>query len=132
MNILFICQANLGRSQAAMELYNQIKPGESSSAGTAVDEPGQKLSEREGAVNIIEVMKDYDIDMSHNIRKQLNEDMAAKYDKLICMAEPETIPEWLNNHPKTAIWTIQDPKGQDVETTRIIVRQIKERIRTLF
>ena len=71
MKILFVCQANVGRSQAAMELYRQ-KGGEAHSAGTKVDTPGATLAERPGAFNIVQIMKeDYDIDMIHNIRTQI-------------------------------------------------------------
>lgn len=38
MNILFICHANVGRSQAAMELYRK-NGGQADSAGTKVDAP---------------------------------------------------------------------------------------------
>lgn len=47
------------------------------------------------------------------------------------MAEPETIPDWLYSDPKKAIWTVQDAKGQDIETTRIIVEQIKIKVNEL-
>ena len=45
MKILFVCQANVGRSQAAMELYRQ-KGGEADSMGTKVDMLGAALAVR--------------------------------------------------------------------------------------
>ena len=131
MKVLFICRANVGRSQAAMELYNQLHPGGADSAGTIVDNPGERLIDRKGAVNIIEVMQENGIDIANNIRKQLNEDMIDQYDKLVVMAERDTIPEWLKKEPKAIIWTIQDPKNQDVETTRSIVGKLRDLVRTL-
>lgn len=100
MKVLFICRANVGRSQAAMELYNQLYPGNADSAGTIVDNPGERLIDRKGAVNIIEVMREDGIDMSDNTRKQLDISMVNQYDKLIVMAEKDTIPEWLKKSPR--------------------------------
>jgi len=131
MKILFICRANVGRSQAAEGFYNQRRPGGAESAGTIVDNPGEVLSSRVGAVNIINAMQEYDIDISQNTRTQLTEAMAGKYEKLIVMAEPENIPQWLKNNPKTEIWTIKDAKGQDLNTTRVIAGQIKDRVARL-
>lgn len=131
MKILFICRANIGRSQSAAGFYNATHPGMADSAGTIVDIPGEKISERPGAANIIAAMHDYDIDISNGTRTQLNPDMVDTYDKLIVMAEPDTIPEWLRDNAKTEIWTIADPKGQDMDTTRGIVGQIKDRVLAL-
>ena len=73
MKILFICRQNVGRSQAAMELF-RLKGGIAESAGTAVENPNTTLAERPGAVNIVAVMRqDYGVDMNKNIRKQLTE-----------------------------------------------------------
>ena len=131
MKVLFICRANVGRSQVAMELYNQLHPGDADSAGTIVDNPGERLIDRKGAVNIIEVMREDGIDMSNNTRKQLDISMVSQYDKLVVMAEEDTIPEWLKKEPKATVWTIQDPKNQDVETTRSIVNQLSDLVRAL-
>ena len=92
MKLLFICQANVGRSQSAMELYRQMG-GDADSAGTKVDTPGATLAQRPGAVNIVQVLReDHSIDMIHNVRTQLTESFARPYDRLIVMAEPETWP----------------------------------------
>ena len=130
MKVLFICRANVGRSQAAMELYNKAG-GISDSAGTKVDMPEEKLSERAGADTIVAVMHDYGVDMSANVRVQLTESMSLNYDTLIVMAEPDNIPDWLRKDPKTEIWSIRDPKGEDFATTKAIVEQIKQKVATL-
>ncbi|MBC7869083.1 hypothetical protein H7X69_02815 [Candidatus Saccharibacteria bacterium] len=131
MKVLFVCRANVGRSQAATALYNQIHPGNSDSVGTIVDNPGEKLVDRKGAKNIIEVMFEHDIDITSNRRTQINENRINQYDKVIVMAEQKTIPDWLRDNSKTEVWTIQDPKDQDIETTRKIVREIEEKVKSL-
>ena len=71
MKLLFICQANVGRSQAAMELYRQAG-GEAESAGTKVDAPGTTLAERPGAVTIMNSMRQaYGIEMIHTMCRQV-------------------------------------------------------------
>ena len=114
-----------------MELYNLLNKEKASSAGTIVDVLGETLSDRKGAKNIIVVMKDYGVDMSNNTRTQVNEEMVEDYDRLIVMAEPSTIPNWLRKSQKTEIWTVKDPKDQDIETTRTIVGEIKKRVELL-
>ena len=131
MNVLFICQANVGRSQSAMELYRR-KGGIADSTGTKVDTPGATLAERPGAVNIIQIMReDYGIDMIHNVRTQLTEELASKYDQLIVMAEPDTWPEWLENDHSKIYWEKQDTNVKDLETTRKLVHQIADKINQL-
>jgi protein-tyrosine-phosphatase len=131
MKVLFICRANVGRSQAAMEFYNLIAPGQAASAGTKVDHPGEQLKDRPGAAGIIAAMKDYGVDMLPNVRTQVTEAMLADYDRAVVMAEPETVPDWLAHHPKTVMWTVEDSKDKPLEKTREIARDIKRRVEAL-
>lgn len=131
MKTLFVCQANVGRSQAAMELYRQ-KGGQADSAGTKVDTPGMTLAERPGAANIVQVMReDHHIDMIHNVRTQLTQPLASTYDSLVVMAEPETWPEWLKHDDRVTYWNILDTKGQDLATTRRVVNEIHKKLETI-
>jgi arsenate reductase len=131
MKILFVCRANVGRSQAAMGLYNAIHSEKSESAGTITHLQDVALKNREGAENIVQAMKEIGIDISHNKPRQITIEIVNDFDKVIVMAEPETIPDWLSNSPKTEMWTIQDAKDQNLETTRKIVEQIKSKISVL-
>ncbi len=129
--VLFVCQANVGRSQVAMELYRK-KGGEADSSGTLVDAPGTTLKERPTSATIVGIMqKDYDIDMINNVRTQLTQENAAPYDKLVVMAEEDTWPDWLAADPRLIHWKIQDPKFQDQGTTQSIVDQVAERVAEL-
>lgn len=131
LKTLFICQANVGRSQVAMELYRR-RGGVADSAGTKVDAPGATLAERPTAATIVGIMrKDHDIDMIHNVRTQLTPELASRYNRLVVMAEEDTWPGWLKNDSRLLHWRIQDPKGQDNDTTQAIVDEIVQRIATL-
>lgn len=114
-----------------MELYRR-SGGNADSAGTKVDTPGATLAQRPGAATIIQVMKeDFGIDMISNVRTQLSQELARPYDKMVVMAERNTWPEWLENDKRVIHWQVDDPKGQDIDTTRRIVHQIKEKLGTL-
>lgn len=131
MKTLFVCQANVGRSQVAMELYRK-SGGNADSAGTNVDTPGLTLAERPGAKTIIGIMRaDYGIDMLRNVRTQLTQEAAGPYDHIIVMAEKDTWPVWLKHDPRVEFWEINDPKGQDEPTTRRIVREVAQKVRAL-
>ena len=129
MKTLFVCKQNVGRSQAAMELWRLKGSGETGSAGSAVDSPDTTLAERPGAVNIVNIMReDYGVDMIQNVRKQITKELAAPYDRLIVMAQPETWPEWLRTDPRVTYWEVEDTLGHDVPTTRRIVKEIEAQI----
>lgn len=128
MEVLFVCRANIGRSQTAAEFYKQLD-GASASAGTKVDTPGEQLHQQPVAKTIIEVMlREYGIDMSANARKQVCPDMLDNYDAVVVMAEPEHTPQWLAEHPQARIWEIEDPKDKSREKTAEIVALIKDRV----
>lgn len=111
-----------------MELY-RARGGSADSAGTRVDTPGMTLDQRPGAVTIIRVMnEDFGIDMIHNARTQISEGIARDYDKIIVMAESDTVPPWLFEDVRTEFWAVDDPKGQDITITRQIVHEIKQRV----
>lgn len=131
MKRLFICHANVGRSQAAMELYRQ-RGGEADSAGTEVDKPGTTLAERPGAVTILQVMRDdYGIDMQHNVRTQLTQQQAAPYDQIIVITAKDSVPKWLLDDPRMVFWDIVDAIGQNTSVTRNIVHEVADRVHEL-
>jgi protein-tyrosine-phosphatase len=127
--VLFVCRGNIGRSQVAEELYNQMHPGHGASAGTIVEPPNQRLSDRPGAVNAIIVMKEKGIDMSSNTSTQLTEEMLNDFDRVIVMSEPENIPDWLRNNPKFEYWEVEDMKDQDLTKSRELRDQIEKLIK---
>lgn len=131
MTYLFICRANVGRSQAASALFNKYFNAQSRSAGTMVDMPGELLSQREGAKNIITTLGEYGVDISSCYRTQLTEDMANSFDKLVVLAEPAAIPDWLRTNPRAIFWDVQDTKAQDLEATRRIVGEIAKKVQEL-
>src|SRR3989344_5808999 len=53
-------------------------------------------------------------------------------EKIIVMAEPETIPEFLRNNNKAMYWEIEDPKGKSIEDYRLLIKELKILIQKLI
>lgn len=116
----------------AMELYNSLSKGGSSSAGTVIDGPERTLADRPGARNAILVMDELGVDMRNNERTELTRAMLSNFDKVVVMADPDTIPAWLSTDPRYEYWEIEDPKGQSIEKVREIRNQILKHVNTLL
>jgi arsenate reductase (thioredoxin) len=134
MNVLFVCTYNVGRSQMAAALYNSLSSGgHASAAGTKVDAAeGQTLGERaEKSVNgsdAVKVMAEDGLDISHQTRHAVTREMLDKYDQIIVMAAPETIPQYLHDHPKAVYWDIPDPRFKGIDAMRETRDDIKRKI----
>ena len=115
----------------AEALFNNLHPNDADSAGTIVDIPGQPIKERERAANAITVMKEIGLDISNNTRTQLTHEMLNKYDRIIVMAEPDTLPDYLVSSPKVEYWDIKDPAKMNMSDTRRIRDLISNKVKSL-
>lgn len=140
MKILFICRGNVGRSQMAESIFNNIMDGTlvSSSAGTLVindegdSKDGVMLKDTMGAENVIESLSLLGIDSSNNLRKQLTPEILEDCDRAVVMAEPDTIPDYLQKSDKVITWEVEDPKGMDLEATSEVRDQIEALVYNLL
>lgn len=133
MKILFVCRGNVGRSQISKALFNKYSKWKSESAGTIVFEnENQKLKSISLADPVIRFMKKEGIDVSENVRMQLKPEDVTKYDKIILMAERDTIPEYLLKNNKVEFWNIKDPKGLSDKEYELIIAQLKEKVLELI
>ena len=128
MKILFVCKANSGRSQLAEAIFNKLAEGkhQAISAGTKViredvNREGIKVSDP----NIIEVMKEMGVDVSNNVRNQVMPEMLEKVDKVVILAEPEFVPEYLRQNKKSIFWEIPDTYNQPIEFVRGVQQQLQ-------
>ena len=132
-SVLFVCKYNVGRSQMAAGLFNKYATdGHADSAGTQVDAPGETIADRasyvDAANNVIDVMKEEGVDISQCVRTQISKEMMPNYEKIIVMAEPETIPSWLSDAEGYEYWEIADPRGKGYEETKITRDLIKDKV----
>jgi protein-tyrosine-phosphatase len=127
MKILFICKANVGRSQMAPALFNMLsKKHNSIGAGTHVKEKeGQPLHEF-----VVKCMTELGYDLSKNSRKQLTSEMVKESDKIIVMTEKENLPDYIDMK-KVAFWNIEDAKDMSYKFHCKIRDQIKTLVEKL-
>lgn len=130
MKILFVCRGNVGRSQIAEGIFNNLCKGKhtATSAGTVVvqdgaDMEGQKVKDRD--MQIVVVMQEIGIDISQNVRNQLKPEYIQEADKAIVMAEIETIPDYLKESEKAIFWEVADIKDQSLEFARNVRNKIE-------
>jgi protein-tyrosine-phosphatase len=132
MKVLFVCWANVARSQMAAALYNQqTQTHTASSAGTEVDVPGETLlqrRERIGGTYTIDAMDAVGIDLRYQQRTQLAEAMLKDYDLVINMAQPEHTPQWLRRSSNYVYWDVDDPGGKDIPAMAKALETIRPKV----
>lgn len=132
MKVLFVCRANIFRSQIAEAYFRRYCPEhEVESVGTKIrdDRIGWMLKRQtEVAVKLIlDVMKEDGIDMSKNKRKALTPELVGWADKIICMAQRDTIPHYLERKGYE-YWAVEDAS---LDTDREFFVQTREEIKGL-
>ena len=129
-DILFICEANVGRSQMAEGYYNAFTGGKRAiSAG--IKNVIKKYSGKP-APKIIKVMEKDDIDISSQRIKVFSADMADKVKHIIVLCEKHICPAQLIRSPKTRIMPIQDPYNMSINGVTKIRDAIKELVKILI
>lgn len=140
MNILFVCKGNVGRSQMAEVIFNTLHTGKhrAFSAGTVVFDKegnsrhGQKIGDMPEAEYVITCLKEFGFDGVHLVREQLSPEMIARADKVIVMAEQDTLPDYLKTSNKVEYWEVENPKGMSLEKHQEIFNQIHAHVKELL
>lgn len=132
MKILFVCWANVGRSQMAKAFYNTLtNTNDADSAGTEVEIPGETLGNRQkrrGGTFVIEAMAKEGVDITQYPMTQLTREMLNNYDKVISMADLEYTPDWLKSSPNYISWTVKDPGGKGLKETQEALENVKAKV----
>ena len=142
MNILFVCNGNVSRSQVAETMFNRLSEHRATSAGTAVrhlkaesltiktwsESPRASVTPR----IVLELMLEKGFDLSNNVLKQVTPEMVDAADRVILM--PGRIPAevFLAQSDKAEVWDITDPVHTSRESTAIIIDEVMQRVQRLI
>ena len=120
--VLFVCTHNAGRSQIAQALFERYAPDDVR-AESAGSQPGRHVWPE-----VVEVMRELDIDLSHNKPKRLSVEMQLHADWAVTMGCGDVCP-----YVPTTVddWDIPDPAGRSIDEVREIRDLIDERVREL-
>ncbi len=136
MKVLFVCNANMGRSQVAEALFNQLSGEPATSAGIRADEIVEKTKPssrrlKDGGSPAVSYMSEQGADVSEKTRDQLTPEMVQEADKVIVIADDDNWPDYLRNSDKVVVWTIQDTRATSPDSARPLYDEIKRRVQEL-
>ena len=119
-HVLFVCTHNAGRSQIAQAFFERHAP-----ADMRAESAGQQPRSEGVWPNVIEAMREVDIDLSGRRPKKLMVEMQLHADwavTLACGASCPYVPTTVED------WDVPDPAGEPLEEVRAIRDEIEERV----
>ena len=138
MKVLFVCYANVGRSQVAEACFKTLSRHECDSAGIAVNEriaamklASKKFKDYPNQSSVQYIRREFGVDIGEKERQQLVPEMIDTADLAIIIAEKERWPVYLKEGSKVLFWDIQDPAGMADEIADDIYRQVQRRVQQL-
>lgn len=120
---LFVCLQNAGRSQMSAALFELVAADrhQADSAGTT---PGNRVHPE-----VVEVMRELDIDLADRIPQKLTIEAAEKADVVVTMGCGDECPYLPGK--RYVDWDLTDPKGLPTEEVREIRDDIHNRVQLL-
>lgn len=122
--VLFLCVQNAGRSQMALGFLTALA-GESAVGWSGGSEPGGQIDP-----TAVAVMAERGIDITDEFPKPWTDEVVRAADVVISMGCGDACPVYPGKRYEE--WTIADPAGADIETTRAVRDDIESRVRTLL
>lgn len=132
MRVLFICKANVGRSQMAEGIFNKLANGKAIAFSAGSDPESYEGSRlKDIGPLVVRCMNELGIDVSGKLSKRITKRMVNDADLVVSMVGREMLPGYLNDSKKLVIWKIEDPKNMDYEGHILIRNQIFNRVSKL-
>ena len=121
--VLFVCRQNAGRSQMSQSLFQRATGGRhrALSAGTT---PAAHVHPE-----VVEVMRELDIDLADRDPQLLTADLAAQADVVVTMGCGDECP--FIPGKRYIDWDLIDPAGQPLDQVRAIRDDIDQRVHAL-
>ncbi len=120
MNVLFVCNGNVARSQEAELFFNQLsKNNHAVSAGVDV-----KVGKPIDPI-VVAVMDEAGYSMQDSVRKFADESLVDKANLVISFKPYDELPVILQKHENVRYWNVLDPQHQPIEFHREVRDQVK-------
>src|SRR6476660_9840737 len=105
--VLFVCLHNAGRSQMSQALFERAADGRHAalSAGTT---PADRVHPE-----VVEVMRELDIDLSHRVPRALTRALAQEADVVVTMGCGDECP--FIPGKRYVDWELEDPAGRPID-----------------
>ena len=142
--VLFVCNANVVRSQMAQAFYNHFtKTQNADSAGvnaekystdeipTVADFDAHLVAKNLDPLAVIDLMREKGIEVGASQRTQLTKDMLRNYDLVINIANRNQTPDWLKGD-NVVWWKIEDPHAESRELAKLACDEIEKRVKKLI
>ena len=136
MKVLFVCKANVGRSQVAQVRFEQLSKHESYCAGIGVAEsvaqrPSSKLKDIRNLRPVEYIKTRLRVDHSERDRLQLTPEMIDDMDLAIIIHDKAEWPDYLKEGANIVFWDIPDTPGLDDESAGKLWDQVQLRVEEL-
>lgn len=125
LKVIFACVHNAGRSQMAAAFFNRLADAAKAQAVSAGTEPGERVHPE-----VLAVMREVNIDLSHAKPQRLTEELAKDAQLLITMGCGDKCPYVPGL--RRGDWPLRDPKGLPMEEVRVIRDEVKSRVEELI
>ena len=119
-SILFLCAHNAGRSQMAAGFARALGGG-----GLVVHSAGSEPAEHVNA-SAVAAMAELGIDIAAAVPQRWTSELLAQVDVIVTMGCGDSCPVYPGK--RYLDWTLDDPRGLDVEAVRPIRDVIRERV----
>jgi arsenate reductase len=123
--ILFACVHNAGRSQMAAALFNRYVDDGKATAFSAGTAPAERVHPE-----VLEAMKEIDIDLTGISPQRLTDELARSADVLVTMGCGDACP--VAPGTERLDWPLEDPKGKSAERVRAIRNDVRDRVRAFI
>ena len=138
MNVIFVCHANIGRSQVAEALFNLRSRHRATSAGVGVEENmleknviSNTLKDGAPAPHAIPFMLERGVDVSENQRDQMMPEMVNEADHVVAILDEDQKVDYLKQATNVEFWDLLDPASQNQTFADGVFMEIERRVEEL-
>ncbi len=123
--VIFACVHNAGRSQMAAAFFNRLADPTKARAVSAGTQPGERVHPE-----VVEVMRERDIDISGAKPQKLTDELAHEAQWLVTMGCGDQCPAVPGLERRD--WPLEDPNGKPRERAREIRDQVESNVRAML